>query len=48
MKHLRDDLTKKFSNQIADDQVENVPIAFKFSDGTKMEHNLLVTSTVKV
>ena len=44
MKHLRDELTKKFLNRTSDDQE---PIAFKFSDGTKIEHNFL-TSTIKV
>lgn len=48
MKCLRDELTKKFSNRAVDDQEAKVPIAFKFSDGTKVEHNFLPTSTVKV
>ena len=48
VKRLRDDLTVKFSNSISDDEVERVPIAFKFSDGTKVEHNFSPTSTVKV
>ena len=45
---MRDEIAKKFSNKESDDQEGKVPIAFKFSDGTKIEHNFLPTSTVKV
>ena len=45
---MRDELVKKISNGVSDDQEGKVPIAFKFSDSIKIEHNFLPTSTVKV
>ena len=45
---MRDELAKKASNRVCEDQEEKVPIAFKFSDGSKIEHDFLPTSTVKV
>lgn len=48
VRSMMDDFIKKVLDKVSDDQEGKVPVAFKFSDGTKVEHNFLTTSTVKV